>query len=872
MSSFLLPNNTDRQMITLIILESSIPLQVPVAWRFDSADSRLNNALSFYPPCGLLLPLCADSVVVTFIPPAAGIYRFPLRCIVGGGAPVYIGALADVQLPKLCASPAIIDMGIVYRGVSSRAILRLTNPGRLPASFIVKNVEDLKNAGLLISPSAGSVPSESACELAVDITGGNSAAVNTDIVIDVDDMPGGGLVVGVAAVVQGLNVLVTEMESMHEPSNAKLSVVGEGDVAEDANKDGSKKRLELLTFEGRVRTAISRRVLLHNLTAIHTVVDVSAEVFAAESRESALARGAEGAYSSVSNAVLGKGIPDDQSLTKTARSKVIRLGGAPSLGLQSSIPAGGLARTAVAGKLVHKPTTVKVAMQDCAFVVEPREVELGPFACVPVTVTVFGNVWGCYSDRINVIAKNSADLKTTADSSSTPVCSKLASFFVSARLAGCPLEAQLMAGSVAAPMLHLPAGGVGAERPVERTLIVRNTSAHQVSVDWTSYVIKSNDTQLLDVLGDVDALGNIRLRSRIHEGTMSATPFSVIPSKARLEGGARMNFVVQFSPIKVGVNYGFLRGNVKISEPSSPESRPSFTSASISTDHAAADVENASGSSSERSLGLVTRAEFTEEETALQVFTEAAAVKPELDLVVLENEPAEVLFESDLHTVLQSPVKVKRVAVLTNHTQATLHFALGVEGPFAIVGSDPPPQLPGALNTTSATISSHGPGVRIDSSSNSALASPPTYTPPASQTLTRTQAAGLTEASAGIIALAPSHKVHVTLHGLLNRKMVEYPFPGPSCAFSGSLVASFGPESIQRFTLRSVLNAGVLHVSQNTVDFGACFVGSAYTVNIVLTNLGRSPCVWSADANAPFQCIPAAGMLEGNTSRIAECR
>ncbi|XP_036377314.1 deleted in lung and esophageal cancer protein 1 [Megalops cyprinoides] len=814
--------------------------QLEASWIFqEQPEGRDNNEMqiSIEPHRGVLPPLASCSVDVLFRPVACRHFETILELAVENGTGCHLSVQADVQSPSVCLLSCELAFPELYVGVSARGTVTLFNQTLLPAHFSWGKLQG-KQASLCsacFSPPTGTLGPNAQMEVGVEFT------AHTDVELT-----------EVAA--------ICEVKGMQEPLVLGFSAKAKGlhvsySLPPDCpTADSQDSSALVLDFGSDVvlRKAVTKQLMITNHTAIPAPFHLEAEYFTGRPTTPTPPGGADSRHQA---SCLRRQLHPMQ--VKKAEEKEHQ--------------------DFVNSLLAHG--------KGAAFFVQPAAGTLGPFETQTVDITAFTNMWGDYRDHL--ICKV-GDLEPEA-------------IPIKMSVRGCPIYFQMMGPQLEAqtqgPIIRFGAHVSGGDT-VSRSLRLNNTSPYNIRMDWETYNQEKGDRKLVDLVvwyGEAfplkDADGNEVLRGRLgssqsatpswdwshtpcssrtssslrsecqqeededeeetgithpltplrklisvhlrpHEGNVSDYPYCITPQQIVVPAGGSSTIHVSFTPLT-------------FSGPTSDPMCFGFALGFMSLDCKAASCIP----------GKVERAQgFELEPLRLDL---QASVKPALLSVQMEEEEDALEFCAIASDLIQCKVRdshneqTLRESVRTrnfqlkNTTQMRLYFKLSTQPPFSILlpqnrgrtgSSSHHPEEPQSLILRPQ----HNLQVKVAFHNSPSLL---TYQSQASEQLPST--------------------VQLIHTDTGERKL----------QFQQNLSIEYSNNSVQMVPLMAHLSLPTLYLSDDTMDFGTCYVGQTHIKEVFLCNRGGSCSHWTAfvvdGETSPFRVTPGSGVLE---HRVGSCR
>lgn len=777
-----------RNHITLKNISS-----IPAEWSLKECvecleqpqDVASHSEFTFTPDCGVLGPQETKQVEVLFkASDAPRRVRTALQCNVKNGKTSYLSVFCEVQRPLVCLLSCDMYIEKVYLAVPVNREVVLYNQSLIRAHFKWKQLRE-GDYILTFEPNQGYLDPRKEMSIKLTFTGHKKGPVRDLIACCEVERMQDPLWLSIAADVQGLGV------TFETPKIFDL------ERPEEIKETSLDDRDLLLDFETVPLASCPRATLvLTNTSAIRARFSVELNYFRAAKPPTP----PDGAPQSKRGRILGRtpNIADPISKTTTkAHADYCR--------------------------------SILLDGRGAAFVPRPASGELLPFGYQVIEITGYSDMWGEYRDFLvcKIEGLEPVNIPVKMD------------------VVGCPLNLQMMKDQ--APILRFGTHVSGAPS-VQRSLRINNTSPFDIRLDWESYHIQPQDTQLLDMLvfigqplpvfkdGEevVPAVKEedsykaeetpfIQVKLREHDGTCSSRPFDATPRQQIIPARGHSCAKVSFQPC---------------TEKPSGEQCTGYVAAYMSLDDQVLKIP-----------GCVHRLHGVE----IRPFRVDMTAKIDPALLSLETEDGKgTEFITAASDLLVGIAPLVHRFVLCNTTETPLTMKFETKPPFQVMSAESPP---------------------------SAKAS-------------RSQASGaLTVKPAETIEL----KVGFCLSHELVHKVNEIPFEQEQedgtlltatddddriLIFKQDLKVEFSNNDTQLIPLMASIAVPTLRLSRDVVDFETCLVGQPVELHITLYNRSQSASAWIAkkDPRYPlvsqqvFDVSPTEGFLEAKTTIVSQTK
>uniref|UniRef100_UPI003AAEDB9A deleted in lung and esophageal cancer protein 1 n=1 Tax=Centroberyx gerrardi TaxID=166262 RepID=UPI003AAEDB9A len=824
------------------------PTQLEASWSLEERNSQQDHQLPqivVEPHGGVLPPLASCNMDVLFRPHSCQHFHTVLELAVENGTGCHLSVQADVQAPQVCLLSCELVFSELYMGVPAKGVVTLFNQTLLPSHFTWMAQLQGKQASLCTAsfdPSSGTVGPNASMEITVNFT------CHTDLELTE---------VAALCEIQGMkSPLVLGLYSKAKKLSVSYSLPSVRSAPDDQNPSSL-----VLDFGDDVilKKAVTKQLLITNRTAIPAPFTIEAEYFTGHAPSTSEPKQSQKRFT-----YMKKPLHSVQAKKLEEREH----------------------EEFVSSLLAHG--------KGAAFFVLPDTGMLGPFEIQTINITAYTDMWGEYRDHL--ICKV-GDLD-----------SRLIPMQMTVR--GCPLYFQMIGprpddqnqGPIVQFGTHVSGGDT-----VSRSLRINNPSPYDIRVDWETYNIDQDDKKLLDVVvayGDAfplkDADGNEVLGGalRLSDGNIqpvwdrSHTPSSVgasssLQSKTDVEGEESMteedsveeeSCLYPSHPEKKLLSvyirphmgnhsdypYCITPQQIVIPAKGSGTIHVSFTPLTLSGPVCESRcVGLALGFMSLDSKmaacvpGKVGRAQGLDLEPVRMDLQ--AVVKPAVLSVQMEEDEGVLEFRASASDLLrgesQKELSVQEFDItqtfqLKNTSEMPLQFRLGTQPPFFVV-------LPQSRARTS-------------SSSN-----PPT-------------------SDSQPLVLQPQHNMQVkvafhcsqSLLDHLDQADEEVPpavtlVHGASgqrkLRFQQNLLVRYSNNSLQTVPLRAHLDLATLHLSNDSINFGTCYVGQTQIIEVNLHSHGAHS-YWrtliesdKGDSHV-FRVTPDCGLLRQQEHLVTSCR
>ena len=548
-----------------------------------------------------------------------------------------------------------------------------------------------------------------------------------------------------------------------------------------------------------------------------------------------------------------------------------------------------------------------------AFEVTPSTLHLHPDSEEVITITCYSDTWGEYTD---ILRCESAEIPTK-------------DIAIVANVIGKSMMLQTGGKSQAFPVIRLPqvttrvtADGNADQQlssgpetcTAQQTMKVTNPCPFDLICRWESYFVDPNSEQLVDFLCyPTDDVDECKVRSRVHEGTRTDKPFSVVAGSTNVALGRDRNMnkdsvTIKFESNTPGEFLGLVRGVATMSNLYDMK-----VSKAIEGDAATATIG-------------VDRTKANDDQTEMRFYVTATAVEPRLeipdDTSAFKFDPQALLNNNAVHSSVDY--------VVTNPTQASISTKFSSSFPFSVgkvecegltyeadefvtlkPGSNA--KITADVKLTVAELNK----MTLDIVKRMEKDAGDTVRDPSGKGATLPAAEGTSEETcidsavlkrdgddisrplsvqSTFEAFDTDHTGIITMDefrlairaGLVANTMWVKRFPdlvgagedeGPAelvevpdgvLRVGEPLTATFSDGRMQEFNLLADVPVTYLAVHKTEIDFGTCVVGTSTTKEVRIANLGLSFTAWDLQSSQDyFACEPATGILEGCVSRVA---
>ncbi|XP_078378630.1 deleted in lung and esophageal cancer protein 1-like isoform X2 [Oculina patagonica] len=754
----------------------------------ESADGdKAISVFSFNPAGGVLGPQESQDIEVLFKPCEAGIegrVRTVLQCDVKNGKSSYLSVFAEVQRPQVCLLSCDMYIEKVYLGVPVSREVVLHNQSLLRAKFAWKEVLE-GDYTLTFEPKDGWLEPREELSIKLTFTGHKKGPVSDLITCcEVVRMPD-PLWLSIAADVQGLSV------TFETPKFFDL------DRPEEIKETSLDDRELLLDFETVPLASCPRTTLvLTNTSAIRARFSLEMDHFKAAKPPTP---------------------PDGAPQGKRTRL----LGRTPNI-------ADPISKTAIKAHADYCQAILR-DRRGAAFVPNPASGELLPYGYQVIEISGHSDMWGEYRDLL--VCKIEG-----IDPMYIPV---------KMDVVGCPLNFQMTKDQ--SPILRFGTHVSGAPS-VQRSLRINNTSPYDIRLDWETYNIVPQDTQLLDMLVFIgqplpvikdgqevvptvqeqdcypcEEKPFIQVKLREHEGARANKPFEVTPSQQVIPAKAHSSAKISFYPY---------------TENASGEVCTAYAAAYMSLDQQLLEVP-----------GRVSRSHGVE----LQPFRLDITANIDPALLSLETEEDKgTEFITAASDLLHGATPLVHRFVLGNTTETPLTMKFEAKAPFKIISTEPPPSAKTSKTQTPGSITVK-PAKTLELKVGFSL----------SDELVRkvNDITAAQEQGDGTVLISSEDG---------DRKLV----------FQRDLKVEFSNKTTQLIPLMASIAVPTLRLSQDVVDFGTCLVGQSVEKHVTLYNPSQSASAWVVNKDPRYPSVsrdvfvvnPTEGYLEANTSFTAKTK
>eukprot|EP00042_Codosiga_hollandica_P021700 m.77001 g.77001 ORF g.77001 m.77001 type:complete len:1428 (+) comp50475_c1_seq1:1-4284(+) len=480
-----------------------------------------------------------------------------------------------------------------------------------------------------------------------------------------------------------------------------------------------------------------------------------------------------------------------------------------------------------------------------AFQVLPAECILEPFGEVDVVVTAFHQLPGSFTDTLVCKTRLLPDqeIQLVAKAVGCPVYCQFGRFSDRTppivRLNPVTTSADtvqpFVVDALAGRSAFMPededstTSNEAVQSQVIRPLRIMNPTNVDLDMHWESFFSSPTDAQLVDCVFLEGVDGQISIRTVVHEGTLSDTPFAVAPARIRVAAHSSAVIHVRFASPKPGDHQGFLRGSVSL--PSRFDSRASSGGEKWSV-----------------------KVEFEPAvDTSLKILLLGRAVEPAVKCQLEDNKAR---FSCAAHQIAGRKLELKQSIVLTNAAPANTSFAIKALSPFSL----------DAVETQGGK-------------SNSDVV---VLTPAQTVKLLLSCCVDLNDIMASFLSRegdassSPSRQLYQISHPGLEDDATHVQQPCVA-THESVLTLRFSNKAEQQILLESRIDLPRVRADQSTLDFGFCTLAHEKRLSFVLENLGLSDCPFTvkmvSQTGQTFAIKSSEkGQLSGFTSKIADNR
>ncbi|XP_028290255.1 deleted in lung and esophageal cancer protein 1 isoform X2 [Gouania willdenowi] len=429
---------------TTILLTN--PTQLEASWtlgeRLVHQQDLKDTQISVEPCSGVLHLLTSCSVDVVFRPRYHQQFQTILELNVKNGTGCQLSVHAVVQSPQVCLLSCKVNFSDLFMGIPTKRSVTLFNQTLLPSHFSWMAQLKGRQASLCtvsFDPSSGTLGPNASAEITLTLTSHTDLELNE---------------VAALCEVQGMKhpVVLSIFASKSKTLSVSFSL-----PADSSSKDDQIPSTMELDFGKDVllKSAVTKQLQITNQTPIAAPFTIEVEYFTCSASQSQINDRREKRFTYVSktlHSVQAKKVEDKAQ------------------------------QEFISDLLAHG--------KGAAFLVQPPTGTLGPFQTQIVDVTAYNDLWGEYRDHL--ICKV-GDLEAT---------------FIPMQMTvkGCPLFFQMKGprhenhheGPIIQFGTHLSGGDT-----VSRALCINNPGATDIRLDWETYNIDQDDRKLPD--DDVDA-------------------------------------------------------------------------------------------------------------------------------------------------------------------------------------------------------------------------------------------------------------------------------------------------------------------------------------------------------------------------------
>ncbi|XP_071158552.1 deleted in lung and esophageal cancer protein 1-like isoform X2 [Mytilus edulis] len=408
---------------------------------FSSSDDPMAvSEFTFTPSSGEVQPLAKTKVSIKFTPTAIKSVKRVFEVTVEDGNECNISAIGEVQSPMVCLSSCEICMEDVYKQVPVRYQAVLVNQTLLATEFKWGQVEGehAKDCEIELDPMTGCINPREEKAITVNFRANRSGEfsdLRIPCFVEGIESP---LYLGLFADVKGLS--------------ASYRMSTDGTNTQSAEK---------LDF-GEVLIGTTPKLYLHisNESAISAHYSISADYFIAKPPTP----------------------PQDKANRSTRKSLLNKT---PNL-------ADPLAKTSAKAR-ADLCQAMLVQGLGASFVALPASGKLQPYSKELIEITAYSDMWGSYTDTINVKYYHSYQLHKVGDLDTNCIP-------VSMNVIGCPLNFQMTAAKHEQKPVVRFGTHVSGVAPINRSMRINNISPFDIRVDWETYNIVDEDNKILDVM------------------------------------------------------------------------------------------------------------------------------------------------------------------------------------------------------------------------------------------------------------------------------------------------------------------------------------------------------------------------------------
>ncbi|XP_074623643.1 deleted in lung and esophageal cancer protein 1-like isoform X1 [Acropora palmata] len=764
---------------------------IPAEWSLKEcvecfeSEGAPPSEFRFSPDRGVLAPQETQQVQVSFeANDGPRRVRTALQCDVKNGKTSYLSVFCEVQRPLVCLLYCDVLIEKVYLGVPVSREVVLHNQSLLTAHFKWKEVLE-GDYTLTFEPIRGYLEPREEMSIKLTFTGHKKGPVSDFVTCCEVERMREPLILSISADVEGLGVTF---------ETPKMFDVERPEEIKETSPDD---RQLLLDFGAVPLASCPRTILvLTNTSAIQASFSIEMNYFRAAKPPTP----PDGAPKSKRGRILGRTANIADPISKTSTK----------------------AHADYCRSILHEG-------KGAAFVPSLASGELLPFGYQVIELTGYSDMWGEYKDSLHCKIEGLE-----------PV-----SIPVKMDVVGCPLNLQMMKEQ--APILRFGTHVSGAPS-VQRSLRINNTSPYDIRLDWASYNVQPQDTQLLDMLvffgqplplfkdGEEvvpvarkdDSFGNeetpfIKVMLKEHDGVRADRPFDVTPRQQIIPAKSHSYAKVSFHPF---------------TKHPSGEKCTGYVAAYMSLEDQVLKVP-----------GYVHRRHGVD----LKPFRLDMTARVDPALLSVETEEGRgTEFITAASDLLSGKTPLIHRFVLANTTETPLTMKFETKPPFQVVSAEPPPTAKASKSQTPGTI-------KIK----------PTKT----------------------VEL----KVGFCLSNELVRKVNEIPIDQEQeegtlltktedgdriLIFKRDLTVQFSNNSTQSIPLAASIAVPTLRLSQDVVDFGTCLVGQPVEMHVMLYNPSQSGSAWIAkkDPRYPpvsqqvFVVSPSEGFLEAYASLVSRTK
>ncbi|KAM4719080.1 deleted in lung and esophageal cancer protein 1 [Anableps anableps] len=346
-----------EQAQTTLILKNTTPVEA--SWMFKEKVNNkqhhrgtqvLSSNTAVEPWRGLLPPFASCIVELHLISSFCQKFETELELTVVDGTGCYVWIQADVQSPKVCLLKRMLVISELYIGIPTKGSVTLSNQTLLPSHFSWKAQLQGKQAPLCTAtfdPSSGVLEPNATMDITVSFTS------HTDLELSE---------VVAHCEVQGMKLPLVLEIVVSQPKKLFVSY-SLPDACHRGNDDSPSAVMLDFGKDVILKRVVTKQLLITNETAIPGAFTIKAEFFTC--------------HVLMENSLLEKRLTHTNAPLHAAQRKKVEAKANEEF---------------VSGLLAHG--------KGAAFLAQPDSGQLGPYETMTVDVTAYNNMWGEYRDHL----------------------------------------------------------------------------------------------------------------------------------------------------------------------------------------------------------------------------------------------------------------------------------------------------------------------------------------------------------------------------------------------------------------------------------------------------------------------------------------